>query len=411
MLVSKKSKFLYLYAFTLFILSALYGLLMRWNFAFPTKFLSYQNLLQSHSHVAFLGWGYIVVIGAIMYYFVSDVKKQSSIYKITLAILLVAISLMLISFPLGGYKVFSIVLLAVFGLTSYVLSFRILKDLQVNNTSDKLIRYGIYYYLLSSLATWYLAFVIVTQGKTDLYYNTVYFYLHFLYNGFFVFALFGLLFKILENQQLVISEKLKRSFFIYLNIACIPAYALSVLWSTDVLLFNVVGFVSSVLQFISLVFLIKIMRQAFLQINWHFISKLLLKFALFSYSLKIISQILSSFPYFVEKSLALKPFFIIGYLHLFTLGFLSVFLFLILDQLGKLNLQKPTSKVGILLFLAGVFITESLLFLQGFLFLFQFDAIKNYSLILLIFSFLMVVGLLVVYVNQFHKEKIIKKTL
>lgn len=408
MLVSKKSKFLYLYAFTLFILSALYGLLMRWNFAFPTKFLSYQNLLQSHSHVAFLGWGYIVVIGAIMYYFVSDAKKQSSVYKITLAILLGAISLMLISFPLGGYKVFSIVLLAVFGLTSYVLSFRILKDLLGNNTSDKLIRYGIYYYLLSSLATWFLAFVIVTQGKTDLYYNSVYFYLHFLYNGFFVFALFGLLFKIFENQQIVISEKLKQHFFIYLNIACIPAYALSVLWSTDVLLLNLVGFVASVLQFISLVFLIKIMRQAFLQINWHFISKLLLKFAMISYSLKISSQILSAFPYIVEKSLALKPFFIIGYLHLFTLGFLSVLLFLILGQLGKLNLHKPTSKVGILLFLAGVFITESLLFLQGFLFPFQFDAIKNYSLILLIFSFLMVVGLLVVYVNQFHHDRIIK---
>jgi hypothetical protein len=411
MLVSKKSKFLYLYAFTLFILSALYGLLMRWNFAFPTKFIPYQNLLQSHSHVAFLGWGYLSVIGAIIYYFVLDDHKKSKVYKVTLTILLVVIPLMLISFPLGGYKVFSIVLLAVFGLTSYVLSFRILKDLQRNNTSAKLIRYGIYYYLLSSLATWFLAFVIVTQGKTDLYYNTVYFYLHFLYNGFFVFALFGLLFKILENQQIVISEKLKQHFFLYLNIACIPAYSLSVLWSTDVLLFNIVGFVASVLQFISLVFLIKIMRQAFLQINWHFISKLLLKFALFSYSLKIISQILSSFPYFVEKSLALKPFFIIGYLHLFTLGFLSVLLFLILDQMEKLNLHKPISKVGILLFLAGVFITESLLFLQGFLFLFQFNAIKNYSLILLIFSFLMVVGLLVVYVNQFHKERIIKKTL
>ena len=153
------------------------------------------------------------------------------------------------------------------------------------------------------------------------------------------------------------------------------------------------------------------MLQAFLQINWHFISKLLLKFALISYSLKIISQILSSFPYFVEKSLALKPFFIIGYLHLFTLGFLSVFLFLILGQMGKINLQKTTSKVGMVLFLSGVFITESLLFLQGFLFLFQLNALKNYSLILLIFSFLMIIGLLVVFVNQFHKETIIKQTL
>lgn len=403
-MVNQKSKFLYLYAFALFILSALYGLLMRWNFAFPTKFIPYQNLLQSHSHVAFLGWGYLVVIGAILFYFVSDAAKQHKVYKATLGILLVVIPLMLISFPLGGYKVFSIVLLAVFGLTSYVLSFRILKDVQGNNTSAKLIKYGIYYYLLSSLATWFLAFVIVTQGKTDLYYNTVYFYLHFLYNGFFVFALFGLLFKIFETQQIIISEKLQKRFFLYLNIACVPAYALSVLWSTDVLLFNVIGFVSSVLQFISLVFLLKILQQAFLQINWSFISKLLLKFAVISYSIKIISQILSAFPYIVEKSLALKPFFIIGYLHLFTLGFLSVLLFLILDQMDKINLQKPTSKVGILLFLSGVFITEALLFLQGFLFLIQFNALKNYSLILLIFSFLIVIGLMVVYVNQFSKK-------
>jgi len=407
MLLNQKSKFLYLYAFALFILSAIYGLLMRWNFAFPTKFIPYQNLLQSHSHVAFLGWGYLSAIGAMRHYFVSDAAKQHKVYKATLGILLVVIPLMLISFPLGGYKVFSIALLAVFGLTSYVLSFRILKDIQGNNTSAKLIRYGIYYYLLSSLATWFLAFVIVTQGKTDLYYNTVYFYLHFLYNGFFVFALFGLLFKIFENQQIIISQKLQKRFFLYLNIACVPAYALSVLWSTDFSWYYIIGFVASVLQFISLVFLLKILKQAFSQINWGFISKLLLKFAMISYIIKIISQILSAFPYIVEKSLGLKPFFIIGYLHLFTLGFLSVLLFLILDQLKKINLNRPTSKVGILLFLSGVFITETLLFLQGFLFLLQFNAIKNYSLILLIFSFLMILGLLVVYVNQFsRKEKI-----
>ena len=406
MLVNKKSKFLYLYALTLFILSALYGLLMRWNFAFPTKFIPYQNLLQSHSHVAFLGWGYLSVIGAIIHCFISDANKQKKVYKITLVILLVAISLMLISFPLGGYKIFSIVLLAVFGLTSYVLSFRILKDLQGNDTSVKLIKYGIYYYLLSSLATWFLAFVVVTQGKTDLYYNTIYFYLHFLYNGFFVFAFFGLLFKIFENQQILISQKLQKGFFLFLNMACIPAYALSVLWSSDFSLFYVIGFVASVLQLISLGFLIKIMRQAFLQIKWRFIPKLLLIFGLISYSFKIISQIVSSFPYIVEKSLALKPFFIIGYLHLFSLGFLSVFVFLIADQLGKFNIQKPTSKVGILLFLTGVFITELLLFLQGFLFLFQFNAIKNFSLLLLIFSFLMVIGLLIIYTNQFSRQRI-----
>jgi hypothetical protein len=358
--------------------------------------------------VAFLGWGYLTAIGAIIYLFVSDANKQKKVYKVTIAILLVAISLMLISFPLGGYKAFSIVLLAVFGLTSYVLSYRILKDLQGSTISVKLIKYGIYYYLLSSLATWFLGFVIATQGKTVLYHNTIYFYLHFLYNGFFVFALFGLLFKIFENQQILISEKLQKGFFIFLNIACIPAYALSVLWSSNFSIFYVIGFVASVLQFISLVFLLKIARQAFLQLKWNFISKLLLKFALISYSLKIISQILSSFPYIVKRTLALKPFFIIGYLHLFTLAFMSVFLFLIVNQLGKISLHKLTSKIGMLLFLTGVFTTELLIFLQGFLFLFQLNAIKNYNISLLSFSFLIVIGLLVIYANQFSKQTIKK---
>jgi hypothetical protein len=47
-----------------------------------------------------------------------------------------------------------------------------------------------------------------------------------------------------------------------------------------------------------------------------------------------------------------------------------------------------------------------LLFLQGFLFLFQFNAIKNFSLILFIFSFLMVSGLLIIYTNQFSRQRI-----
>ena len=127
MLISKKSNFLYLYAFALFILSAFYGLLLRWNFAFPAKFVDYQRFLQSHSHVAFLGWGYLVTIGAILNYFIKPTSKQLKVYSNLLLVIVVTITLMLISFPLSGYKTFSIVLLSVFGITSYVLSYSLLK--------------------------------------------------------------------------------------------------------------------------------------------------------------------------------------------------------------------------------------------------------------------------------------------
>tara|TARA_R110001583_G_scaffold84281_3_gene221836 strand:+ start:3594 stop:4817 length:1224 start_codon:yes stop_codon:yes gene_type:complete len=404
MLGTKNNNFIYLYAFSLFIISALYGFLLRWNFTFPTKFVDYQRILQSHSHVAFLGWGYLATIVTIINYFVEIDSKQKKVYQTTLSIIVVTITLMLISFPLSGYKVFSIVLLSVFGITSYVLSYRLLKDIKGNSTAIKLIKYGIYYYLLSSLATWFLAGVLVTQGKTDLYYNTVYFYLHFLYNGYFTFVLFGLLFKIFEKQNISISKKLKKNFFLYLNIACIPAYSLSILWSDVSSFFYVIGFGASILQLISLVFLIKILRQAMKQLNWSSIAKFLLKFVILAYCLKIVIQISSAFPFIVEKTLALKHFFIIGYLHLFTLAFMSVLLLLILGKLKIIELKTILSKIGLGLFILGILVTESLLFSQGFLFLKGLKPIKHYNVGLLVFSAVMVVGLLIVFINQFNKQ-------
>ncbi len=412
MVFKKNSKFLVLYALALFILSAFYGLLIRWNFTFPIKSFSYANFLQGHSHVAFLGWGYIATIVAIIKYFVPVEKRKNKLYAVTIAIITTTITLMLISFITSGYKTFSIVLLSVFGIASYVLSFQLLKDISTNTTVKtdvKLIKYGIYYYLLSSLATWALAAIVITQGKTDLYYNTVYFYLHFLYNGYFVFVLFGIVFKIFAKKNSAISEKLQHNFFWYLNIACIPAYFLSVLWSNVSTIFYVVGFVASILQVISLLYLLKISKQLFKQTALDFMYKLLLQFAFIAYGLKIIIQVFSAFPYFVEKSLALKPYFIIGYLHLVTLAFISVLILFILRSLGKLILNNIASKTGVVLFLIGIFITELLLFLQGFLLLIRFKTITSYSLLVLIFSFFMLVGLLLIFGNQFFQKETLKK--
>ena len=405
----RNNRTLILYSLLLFIFSAFYGLVLRWNFAFPSALISYKNLLQGHSHVAFLGWGYLAAIFGIFKLFIPEGKRNSPVYKVTLTIIVTTITLMLFSFISNGYKVFSIVLLSIFGVATYVLSFRMLKDLKGSDTSTNLVKYGIYYYLISSLATWFLAFVIVTQGKTDLYYNSVYFYLHFLYNGFFVFTLFGLLFKILKKQKITISTSLKKYFFIFLNIACIPAYILSILWSTKSITYNIIGFLASVLQLISLLFLFKILKQILVQLKWGNSSKILLKFAMVAYLLKILAQLASSLPYFVEKSLALKPFFIIGYLHLFTLAFMSVLLILLLKQLKTIYINSIISKVGIGFFLTGIFFTEILLFLQGFLLLMKQKPINNYTIILLIFSFFIVVGIIQIFVSQFVKPLVTNK--
>ncbi|WP_372744024.1 hypothetical protein [Lutibacter sp.] len=399
------SKHIFIIALALFLFSAFLGLLIRWNFVYPSHLISYKNLVQGHSHVAFLGWGYLATIGAVLMLFIPKKNRNNVAFKTTLFINIVCVFLMLFSFPLTGYKAFSIILLSIFGISSYVLSFKVLKHIKGSDTSVKLIRFSIYYYLLSSIATWFLVFVIIKFGKSDLYYNTIYFYLHFLYNGFFVFSLFGSLFKVFENQQIVVSEKYKRLFFIYLNIACIPAYSLSVLWSNVSPFFYVVGFSAAILQLISLLFLFKIFHQIKSQLKWTKLSKVLLIFLIVAYSLKIISQVISAFPYIVEKSLALKPFFIIGYLHLFTLAFMSTLLMLIMSELGKIVLNTILSKIGILIFLIGILLTEILLFGQGFLILWQLKPISNYTILLLISSCFLFFGIFLVLITQVFNNK------
>jgi len=372
---------------------------------FPISSFSYKNLLQAHSHVAFLGWGYIATLAIIIQVYILDKSLNLKIYKIFISIITIAVFLMLISFSLVGYKSISIVLLSVFGIASYVISYKLLKDLKGKSIAIKMIRFGIYYYLLSNLATWFLGFVMVTQGKSVLFYNTIYFYLHFLYNGYFVFVLFGLLFKVFENQNIVISTKNQKLFFIFLNIACIPAYFLSVLWSKPSILFNYIGFFAALLQLVSLVYLIRIISKVFINLKWSRFSKLLLKFALISYGLKVGIQVISSFPYIVTNSLALKHYFIIGYLHLFTLGFMSVFIFLLLIQVKKVNLDSKISKTGIFSFLIGIIGTEFLLFYQGFLILKRINPLKYYNLELFILSVFLFCGLLLIVLPQFFKKQ------
>src|SRR5690606_23002574 len=57
---------------------------------------------------------------------------------------------------------------------------------------------------------------------------TTYFYLHFQYNGWLVFACFGLLLNLLEGKGITI-KNIDRFFWIYAA-ACLPAYFLSTLW-------------------------------------------------------------------------------------------------------------------------------------------------------------------------------------
>ena len=389
-------------ALSFFVISAAYGWLLRLQriIAIP---LNYSNILQAHSHVTFLGWGFLAVISIITYVYFSK-NQTNSLYKYPFWIMTMSLIGMLISFPIQGYKLFSIILLTIFLLTSYIYLWQLFKAIRKQNSySVRFIKTGIIYYYLSSLAIWAIAIISVKIGKNDLYHNAIYFYLHFLYNGFFVFSLFGLFLRYFENKNIILPKKVLHPFYVLTNIACIPAYALSLLWNNMPDYVVIIGFFAAILQLVSLFYLrniIKILKSVIQEMSS--LLKIILALVLGAYYSKILLQFMSAFPIISYKAVLYKPYFLIGYIHLFTLGFMSLFLFLLYAMFTKKRLHKS----GMYLFITGILLSEVLLFFQGGMLLFQEKTIPNFEKIMWMVSFLMPLGLMLL---LFHEIKLNKR--
>ena len=348
-----------------------------------------------------MGWGFLAVISIVGLVFYPEKITKSIYLKQLFYIMSFTLFGMLISFPLQGYKVFSIVFLSVFLITSYLYLINMFSILKKNkNLSAKYVKTGIYYYFISSLAIWLVAIITIKFGKTDLYYNTVYFYLHFLYNGFFVFVLFGLLIKYFEKKEININKKALINFYKFTNLALLPAYALSLLWTDVPSFIYYIGFFASFLQLISLYYLYSISKHTFRSIASKHV-KVIAYFVMGSYFIKIILQSFSAFPQIFDVALQYKPYFIIGYLHLYTLGFMSMFIILLL----KLHPKKDLNKLGVNILMIGIFLSELFLFLQGGLLFSKGEGLFNIDLILFLVSILMPLGLIIIHVNVLLKKQ------
>lgn len=400
-MISLKSK-LHI-SFLFFLISAFYGLLLRINFFLPFDNIIHNWLTQGHSHVAFLGWGFLATTAFMNHYFLSENQQNKKVYYVLFILFVITNLGMFISFPLEGYKFFSITFLTIFGLASYVYFYHFLKDINQNLSHKigvKFIKWAIYYYLISSIAIWAIGPILVTIGKTSLYYNGVYFYLHFLYNGFFVFALFGIFLNYFQDK--IPQELLKKAdkFFILTNIACIPAFALSILWSDVSIVFNFIGFIAALLQVISLFYLTPLMLNIITKNKFDNVKITILYIINIAYTLKVFAQLASAFPAIIQKTIALKSYFIIGYLHLFTLLFMSLLLILLIQISLKSRLNFG-GKLAFYIFLLSVLLSELLLFSQGFYIWIFEDIIPNFNWYNLLANVLLFSGLCFYYLYQF----------
>lgn len=392
-------------ALLFFVISAVYGLLLRWQFVQPVFKYPYSDVLQAHSHVTFLGWGFLCVITLITASFVSKKEQKKSVFTISFWLMIACIVGMLVSFPLQGYSYFSISFLTLFLLSSYVYLWMLYRILRKDESfSSRFIKMGIIYYYLSSMGIWALSYITVKIGRGDLYQNAINFYTHFLYNGFFVMVLFGLFVHYMQSIKIALPKQTLKWFYWLTNFAVLPGFATALLWKTVPSYVIIIGFIAVFVQLVSLYYLWRLVLIIYIQkaIVKKTMSSLLLKIVLGAYTLKVIFQFFGAFPEITQFAMQYKSYFVIGYIHLFTLGFLSLFLFLLI----RLVLHEKLLKWGILLFILGIIFTELLLFLQGILLYTNEKTINNFYEILLMASAFMPLGLIVILLSRLLKKPI-----
>ena len=371
--------------------------------------INYKYLLHSHSHVAMLGWIYgAIFIGLLSAYLPTSFQNRS--FRFTYWFAQAMVLGMFFTFIYKGYWLLSIICSTLHIFIYYFFIYLFLKHIkkdQIKNIFPVSLKFqyaALFFMFLSSFGPWSLS-VIAAKGLagSDLYYQSIYFYLHFQYNGFFLFCILGFLIWLLEKRNIDFNKSYIKFAFWLLFIATIPGYFLSLLGYDVPSILKMVAAASGILQFIASVILAYVIANKIQFITSNAISKNLLRLVLLLFILKSFMQLLSGIPFigeiaFVSRDVA------IGYLHLVMLGMITIGLITFFDMQQLINFSK-VALIGYVIFLTGFLFNEVLLFLNGLLFWIKAPVIPFYLYLILIMSILMLIGLSIFFYSQFSLKK------
>lgn len=376
------------------------GALLRFAFVEEVPGLEYRNFLHAHSHVAMLGWVYLIFFSGFIQSFHSK-EQQKRTYSALFWLTQITVIGMLLSFPLQGYGMYSILFLVAHTLLSYVFTYRFVKDLRQNHDNSLSATFAITslaFMVLSLFGVWALGLTMATAGKGDVwYYLSIQFFLHFQFNGWFIFGVLALLFNILEQQGVTIPPTRGKWFFRLLLVSCLLTFAISIAWATASTFALWINGIGVVLQLIAAYIFVLIIRMISFNNIFGFWSRILVKIALFSFLLKILIQTTLVLPEVAEVAFVIRNFTIV-FIHLIFLGVVTLFMLGFSFHRGGLNIRKRRVYWGIGLFLAGFILSEVMLFTQGAMFWMQVGFMPHYYVTLFGISALMPVGVLLILV-------------
>ena len=345
--------------------AATMGVLLRTMYLVELPFVTFKPWLHGHSHGAMLGW---LFIGTCLV-FLHDWGKGRLTRRdvLLLAGIQVAVVVMLISFPIQGYGGMSILASTMHALLSLLLLGRLWT--RTNSWpamgSRALLRTSMFFFGLSLLGTVAIGPILALDLQShEIYYWSIQFYLHFQFNGWFWFAAMAIGVRWAEQHGIDLNMD-SRTMVLWI-LSAVLTYALAIAWSEPhPVVFGLVslGVVLQLWAAIRTFWRLSAVRgQARRQFpDW---ARWSVGVALACMAMKVLVQTAVAVPLVARMAFTIRHY-VIGFIHLNTLGIMTMLLLTYALWVGWLDRRSRVARFGLWTLTLGIVASEFLLFLQG----------------------------------------------
>lgn len=379
------------------------GALLRFAFVAEVSWLHFKSFLHAHSHIAMLGWIYLALAVLLVPAFTGALEAKRERYDLLYWATQVAVLGMLFSFPWQGYGPVSISFSVVHIICSYIFALWLWRAVPFRGELSVLfLRLALGFMLLSTIAIWMMGPIMATSWRGSIfYYMAVQFYLHFQFNGWFLFGILALFFRYLERQGFSLQTFPRRWFIGLLVSSCVLTYALAVAWGNPtwpVFLTNSVGVLLQLVALFVFVYWFWPQRQLLLS-RLSKASRALLNIGLISFAGKILMQSAVAVPFVAQAAYTIRNY-VIGFIHLILLGAVTAAILSFAIHWRYLTADSPASRLGLWLIFSGFVGSELLLFLQGTMLWATLGFLPNYYELLFGISALIPLGIAIFLIGQ-----------
>ncbi len=378
------------------------GVIQRYKIAFPLPFVDQRNLMHAHSHLAFAGWITQALMALMVYYlFKNSMPDAFKKYRWILYANLFSAWGMFVTFISGGFDFLSIAFSTLTVIVSYIFAVMYWVDLgrlKEKNICHHWFKAALIFSVISSFGGFALAIMLATKVMHQMWFlAAVYFFMHFQYNGWFFFAIMGLLFEKLLLKN--INPDSLKIIFIMLAAACVPTYFLSALWIPVPRWTYWLMVFSALAQVIAWIWIVMLIRKNISELKQGMTSlgKWLVILPLCALLIKFILQLFATHPALTKIAYEFHSI-VIGFLHLVFLAITSLFILGYIVNNNLLIISK-TAVRGIVIFTIGIILNELLLMSQGMAALF-FKTVPFSNESLFVVAVIMFSGILFINLSQ-----------